>query len=47
VIALSLQPELPAEALEYGTANGFTVSKMAVGEGVRWKFPRTREAVRS
>ena len=36
VIALSSQPELPAEALEYGAANGFTVSKMAVGEGVRW-----------
>jgi homoserine kinase len=36
VIALSDQPELPAEVLEYGTANGFTVSKMAVGEGVRW-----------
>jgi homoserine kinase len=36
VIALSSQPELPAEALEYGTANGFTVSKIAVGEGVRW-----------
>jgi homoserine kinase len=36
VIALSPHPELPAEALEYGTANGFTVSKLAVGEGVRW-----------
>jgi homoserine kinase len=36
VIALSSQPELPAEALEYGTANGFTVSKMAVGDGVQW-----------
>jgi homoserine kinase len=36
VIALSSQPELPAEALEYGTANGFTVSKMDVGHGVRW-----------
>jgi homoserine kinase len=36
VIALSSQPELPAEALEYGAANGFTVSKMAVGQGVRW-----------
>ena len=28
--------ELPAEVLEYGTANGFTVSEMAIGEGVRW-----------
>ena len=36
VIALSAHPELPAEALEYGAANGFTVSEMAVGEGVRW-----------
>ena len=36
VIALSIQSELPAEALEYGAANGFTVSKMAMGEGVRW-----------
>ena len=36
VIALSDQQELPVEALEYGTANGFIVSKMAIGEGVRW-----------
>ena len=36
VIALSSQPELPAEALEYGAANGFTVSEMRVGDGVRW-----------
>ncbi len=36
VIALSIQPELPQEALDYGTANGFTVSEMAVGDGVRW-----------
>jgi homoserine kinase len=36
VIALSDQPELPAEVLEFGAANGFTVSTMAVGEGVRW-----------
>jgi homoserine kinase len=36
VIALSTQSELPSEALEYGTANGFTVSEMTVGEGVRW-----------
>jgi homoserine kinase len=33
---MSSQPELPAEALDYGTANGFTVSEMRVGEGVRW-----------
>jgi len=36
VIALSSQPELPAEVLEYGAANGFTVSEMSVGDGVRW-----------
>jgi homoserine kinase len=36
VIALSDKQELPAEVLEYGAANGFTVSKMAIGEGVRW-----------
>src|ERR1700754_2736908 len=36
VIALSTQSELPTEALDYGTANGFTVSEMAVGDGVRW-----------
>ncbi len=36
VLALSTEPELPAEAIEYGTAHGFTVNQMAVGEGVRW-----------
>jgi homoserine kinase len=36
VIGLSTQPELPAEALEFGAANGFTVSEMSVGDGVRW-----------
>ena len=36
VLGLSTQQELPAEALEYGTANGFTVSEMSVGDGVRW-----------
>jgi homoserine kinase len=36
VIALSTAPELPAEALEYGAANGFAISEMAVGDGVRW-----------
>ncbi|HET9565285.1 MAG TPA: homoserine kinase, partial [Mycobacterium sp.] len=36
VIALSTQAELPAEALEFGAANGFTVSEMSVGDGVRW-----------
>ena len=36
VIALTSQSELPAEALEYGAVNGFTVSEMSVGDGVRW-----------
>ena len=36
VLALSTQPELPAEASEYGIANGFSVSEMSVGDGVRW-----------
>lgn len=36
VIALSTEPELPPEVLEYGTAHGFTVTEMMVGDGVRW-----------
>jgi homoserine kinase len=36
VIALSTESELPSEALEYGAANGFTVTEMSVGQGVRW-----------
>ena len=36
VIALSTEPELPAEAVEFGIANGFTIAEMAVGDGVRW-----------
>lgn len=36
VIALSAEPELPPEVLEYGTAHGFTVTEMTVGDGVRW-----------
>jgi homoserine kinase len=36
VIGLSTQAELPAEALEFGAANGFTVSEMSVGNGVKW-----------
>ncbi len=36
LIALSMEPELPSEALEYGAAHGFTVTKMTAGEGVRW-----------
>ncbi|WP_197377668.1 homoserine kinase [Mycolicibacterium baixiangningiae] len=44
VIALGSQPELPAEAVEFGAAHGFTISEMAVGDGVRWS---TGVAVRS
>lgn len=36
VIALSTQPTLPYEAIEFGAARGFTVSEMMVGDGVRW-----------
>ena len=36
VLALTPQSELPQEALDFGTANGFTVSEMSVGDGVRW-----------
>ena len=36
VLGLSTQAELPAEALEFGAANGFTVSEMSVGNGVKW-----------
>ena len=36
VIALSTTSELPAEALEFGAANGFAIEEMAVGRGVRW-----------
>ncbi|CAM4229416.1 homoserine kinase [Mycobacterium basiliense] len=36
LIALTTQPELPAEAVEYGAANGFTISAMTTGNGVRW-----------
>jgi homoserine kinase len=36
VIALSTASELPAAALEYGAANGFAISEMTPGDGVRW-----------
>lgn len=36
VLALSTDPELPAEAVEFGAAHGFTIGEMAVGDGVRW-----------
>ena len=36
VIALSTAEQLPAEVLAEGAARGFTVSRMGVGDGVRW-----------
>jgi homoserine kinase len=36
LIAMSTESELPLEALGYGAANGFTITKMTAGEGVRW-----------
>ncbi|KUI33322.1 homoserine kinase [Mycobacterium sp. GA-2829] len=36
VLALSTGPDLPAEAVEFGAAHGFTIAEMAVGDGVRW-----------
>ena len=36
VLALTTSAELPAEAVEYGVALGFTVSEMGIGEAVRW-----------
>jgi homoserine kinase len=36
LIALSTSPQLPSEVLEHGAANGFAVTAMAVGDGVRW-----------
>jgi homoserine kinase len=36
VIALSTEPELPPEAVEYGVANGFSITEMTAGDGVRW-----------
>lgn len=36
VLALSTESELPGEVLEYGREKGFAVSRMSVGEGVKW-----------
>jgi homoserine kinase len=36
LIALTTERELPPEAVEYGAANGFTVTAMTAGEAVRW-----------
>lgn len=37
LIAIGTEPQLPAEAMEYGAANGFVVKKMAVGDGASWR----------
>ncbi len=36
LIALSTESELPSEVVGYGAANGFTITEMTAGEGVRW-----------
>ena len=36
LIAMSTESELPSEVLEYGAKNGFTITEMTAGEGVRW-----------
>jgi homoserine kinase len=36
VLALTTEPELPLEAMEYGPANGFVVTELTAGDGVRW-----------
>lgn len=36
VLALSAESELPVEALEYGSKNGFSVGKRSIGQGVSW-----------
>ena len=36
VLALTTATELPAEAIDFGTAHGFAIGEMALGRGVRW-----------
>jgi len=36
VLALTTGAELPAEALDVGTANGFAIGELAVGAPIRW-----------
>ncbi|TPG26190.1 homoserine kinase [Mycolicibacterium hodleri] len=36
ILAFSTEPELPARAVEYGAAHGFSVKEMLVGQHVRW-----------
>ena len=44
VLGLTTSPNLPDEALEFGIANGFTLSEMSVGEPVRWNAGRPSAA---
>jgi homoserine kinase len=36
VIAMTTDPDLPTDAVEYGAANGFKITEMTAGDGVRW-----------
>ncbi len=45
VIALTDGSDLPAEVLEYGAANGFTVTEMSAGDGVRWNAETPAQTV--
>jgi homoserine kinase len=36
VIALSTESQLPVEALQFGSANGFSIIAMTAGDAVRW-----------
>ncbi|WP_191498195.1 homoserine kinase [Mycobacterium simulans] len=36
LIALTTEPELPLEAVQYGAANGFAIIATTTGDGVRW-----------
>jgi homoserine kinase len=36
LLALGTEPQLPLEALDYAAANGFAITEMTAGEGVRW-----------
>ena len=36
LIALTTASELPAEVMDYGATNGFAITKMTIGEPVRW-----------
>lgn len=36
LIALSTEAQLPWQAVEYGAANGFTITEMTAGDAVRW-----------